>query len=351
MVKPKEVNISWLTTAAQEQSAGGAETGDEGIFQSSTATQPVVKRTMLIALEFLEDNPFQHRIHYVNIDSLAQQITDFGFQGTLTVRVHPTKVGYYQIAFGHRRKRAALMAGVSQIPVEVEKLDDRSMILLAVSENMEREDLSALEEGNSFLQLNEQFGMTQEEIAAFVGEGRKEKVSRGYVRNRLRAARMAREYPEIQAFLEQQPDGGYLRALAYLDDKQLGQKERLLLLDGLRTGKWTADTVADAVRILKDGGDAAQGLLNTAQDIPAREEDGNKHNGHHSKDQLSAVTPTSSASFEENTETLKRSSTITDALKRMQRYANLIGEAVPTTNERLALAELAELIQLILSRT
>jgi ParB/RepB/Spo0J family partition protein len=349
----KTVDISWI-----KPRAGAAEEEADSIFGTAvTAASPAQPehRTQLIEPPFLLDNPYQKRQVYRNVDSLAENMKQFGFKGSIPVRTHPHKPSHYQIAFGHRRVRAATLAGVP-VRVEVEEISDEEMILLAISENYEREDLTPLEEGNSFLELHESFGMSQEAIAAFVGEEKKEKIARGYVRNRMRAAKLARKYPQVQNFFEQHPGGaGYLRSVGYLEEEGMGVREVEFILERLDHDQWTADTVAAAVKILKAGGEAAETLLNSKMLTASSLAAGDGQDGHSPSPAVSgqdgATIETTQSPSDDSALTLKRSGQVNDVLKRARRYTQLIGDAAPSADERSTLEELLDIIQQVLARS
>jgi ParB/RepB/Spo0J family partition protein len=349
MSKHKQVNISWL-----KDRVGATEGGDDGIFatmEGQTAEVSRERRVMLVDPKYLEDSPYQHRQVYRNVESLAEKIKRHKFKGSIPVRFHPHKPGFYQIVFGHRRYRAAIMAGMHLIPIEVDEYSDEEMLLLSISENQDREDLTPLEEGNGFLQLNEEFGMSQEDIAAYIGEEKKERIDRGFVRNRIRAAKLARKYAAVKQLLEEQPTIS-LRAVGYLEDEQLREQEVLFLLERLKQDQWTADNVAAAVKIFKTGGEVAESLLTSKALAPA-----SSANGHEQDALPETVMAPAPAPSEEPPESwdarnaIKRTGQVTDALKRMQRYNKMIGEAAPSEDERVALAAMIGLIQLILARS
>lgn len=349
----RKVDISWINRG----SGTVEEEEDDLIFGApGTATSVTSQehRMQLIDPKYLLDNPYQKRQQYRNIDSLAEKMKRFGFKGSIPVRLHSTKPGFYEVGFGHRRVRSATQARVL-VRVEVEDISDEEMILLAISENYEREDLTPLEEGNSFLELHGTFGMSQEAIAAFVGEEKKERIDRGYVRNRMRAAKLARRYPQVQSFLEQHAGVGYLRALGYLEEEGLGEREVTFILERLDQDGWTADTVAAAVKILKEGGEAAEALLNSKKIASASMEADHQQDGHDPSSSAPAqddsAHDTALPPPDDSALALKRSGQVNDALKRVRRYTQLIGDATPSGVERSALEELMGIIQQILARS
>jgi ParB/RepB/Spo0J family partition protein len=167
------------------------------------------KQPQQIAIELLHNNPYQPRvaIEEESLQQLADTIASQGFQGVLVARSHPQKPGAYQITAGHRRREAAKRAGLTTLPAIVHPWSDQEMATLAATENIQREDLSPLEEGRLFQLMIDELGLTQVEVANAV------KKDRGYVRNRLR---LATAPEDIQAFIIAKTDS--MRAVIYLLD-------------------------------------------------------------------------------------------------------------------------------------
>ena len=107
--------------------------------------------------------------------------------------VRPLLGGGYQIVAGERRWRAARMAGVSEVPVVIRDMSDHEVMELALIENLQREDLTPLEEAQGYQSLIDQYGMTQEEIARTVGK------SRPAVANALRLLHLPEDLQELVA--------------------------------------------------------------------------------------------------------------------------------------------------------
>ena len=104
------------------------------------------------------------------LEELAESIRQHGILQPLTVR--RLQSGYYQIIAGERRWRAARMAGLSEVPVVVLEADDRTVMELALVENLQRQDLNPMEEAEGYQRLMKEYGLTQEEAAARVGKSR-----------------------------------------------------------------------------------------------------------------------------------------------------------------------------------
>ncbi|NLV49129.1 MAG: ParB/RepB/Spo0J family partition protein [Clostridiales bacterium] len=105
-----------------------------------------------------------------SLEELAESISQNGIIQPLTVRKLAT--GNYQIIAGERRWRAARIAGLSRVPARIVEADDRSAMIIALVENLQREDLNAVEEAEGYRCLMEEYGLTQEKCAEHVGKSR-----------------------------------------------------------------------------------------------------------------------------------------------------------------------------------
>lgn len=125
-----------------------------------------------LALQKVEPNPNQPRRTFdeVELQALADSIAEHGILQPLAVR--ELDGGFYQIIAGERRWRAARMAGLSEVPVVVLEADDRTVMELALIENLQRQDLNPMEEAEGYRALMEDFGLTQEQAASRVGKSR-----------------------------------------------------------------------------------------------------------------------------------------------------------------------------------
>ena len=120
----------------------------------------------------IEPHPEQPRSQFEQdkIEELTSSIREHGVLTPLLVR--QLENGDYQIIAGERRWRAARAAGLESLPARVIETDDKNTMVLALVENLQREDLTPIEEARGFLSLSEDFGMTQEEIAVRVSKSR-----------------------------------------------------------------------------------------------------------------------------------------------------------------------------------
>lgn len=136
---------------------------------------------ILVPVENLEPNPQQPRIDFKReeLQSLADSIRQKGVIQPLIVRPK-TESGKFEIVAGERRWRAAQMAQLHEIPVIIRQLTDSEVLEVAIIENIQRQDLNAIEEALGFRQLMSRFGHTQEKLAEALSR------SRSHVANLLR---------------------------------------------------------------------------------------------------------------------------------------------------------------------
>ena len=136
---------------------------------SAPETQQEVTR---LPLQKVEPNPNQPRRRFdeEELQSLVDSIAEHGILQPLAVRA--MEGGFYQIIAGERRWRAARLAGLKEVPVVVVEADDRTVMELALIENLQRQDLNPMEEAEGYRVLTEEYGLTQEQAAARVGKSR-----------------------------------------------------------------------------------------------------------------------------------------------------------------------------------
>jgi ParB family chromosome partitioning protein len=156
----------------------------------------------------LEPNPRQPRTRIApeRLDELCASIQESGIVQPILVR---PRGGRYQIVAGERRWRAAQKLGLRTVPVTVREVPDERLLELALVENLQREDLSALEEAQAYQRLQQELGLTQDEIARRVGR------ERSTVTNTLRLLRLPQVVRDLLA--EGRLEAGHARALLSLD--------------------------------------------------------------------------------------------------------------------------------------
>jgi ParB family chromosome partitioning protein len=170
-----------------------------------TPTQGATVRQ--VPLDLLEPNPFQPRssIDPVALEELAQSIRLRGILQPLLVRPHPTADGRYQIVAGERRWRAAGTAGLHEVPALVHAMTDTEAAAVALVENLQRQDLNAMDEAEGYNRLLTRFEFTQEALGQAVGK------SRSHVANTLRLLNL----PDVvkDALRKGEITAGHARAL------------------------------------------------------------------------------------------------------------------------------------------
>lgn len=124
-----------------------------------------------ISIDEIRPNPYQPRKNFKDetIDELKQSILEHGILQPLIVR---KSVKGYEIVVGERRYRAAKEANMKTVPAVVRKMDDRQMMELALLENLQREDLTPIEEASAYQMLMDRLNLTQEELAKRLGKSR-----------------------------------------------------------------------------------------------------------------------------------------------------------------------------------
>jgi len=143
-----------------------------GVTESQPENAKVVGSVAAMPLSSIEANPFQPRTKFeeVALNELAESIKQFNLVQPITVR----KLGYdkYQIISGERRFRAAKLAGLDTIPAYIRIANDQEMLEIALVENIQREELNAMEIAISYKRLTEECDLTQEELSDRIGKNR-----------------------------------------------------------------------------------------------------------------------------------------------------------------------------------
>ena len=196
-----------------------------------------------IDIESISPNPDQPRRTFSDegLDELAASIREIGIIQPLSLRDAPD--GGYQIIAGERRWRAAQRAGLTTVPAYVRSASDSEVTEMALIENIQREDLNAIEVALAFRKLIDTYDLTQERLSERVGK------SRSVITNHLRLLKLP---AEIQlALRDRRLDMGHARALLSIDDPKLQLKIfKQILKEGL------------SVRMVEQlARDAADGLL------------------------------------------------------------------------------------------
>ena len=177
-----------------------------------------------ISVDSIDANPFQPRTNFDNqsLEELAASIRKLGIVQPLTVREAGN--GRYQLIAGERRLRAAKLAGLTHVPAYTRTADDQAMLELALVENIQREDLDAVEVAISFQRLIEECRLTQEQLSDRVGK------QRSTISNYLRLLKLP---AEIQLGIRNKSlMMGHARALINVEDQKKQIEIYYKIVDG-----------------------------------------------------------------------------------------------------------------------
>lgn len=182
-----------------------------------------------INLDELRPNPYQPRKIFDEkaLDDLASSIKE---HGVIQPIIAKKSIKGYEIIAGERRVRASKMAGLKKIPAIIRPFSDQQMMEIGLLENLQRENLSAIEEANAYKNMCEQLNLTQEELSKKVGK------SRSHITNILGLLRLPEEVQDLVN--ENRITMGHARVLSKLDDdnqiKEIAKKivdEKLVVRD------------------------------------------------------------------------------------------------------------------------
>jgi ParB family chromosome partitioning protein len=207
----------------------------EGLPGSSAAEPP-----RSVPIEYLRPSALQprHRFSEDDLAGLAESIRSHGVMQPLLVRRAPNGGDFYEIVAGERRWRAAQLAGVHELPVILHELSDRAALEVALLENVQRQDLSPLEEAEGYRRLIDEFDHTQEALAGALGK------SRSHIANLLRLLGLPNQVREM---LERgELSAGHARAL--LGAREPAELARAVVARGLNVRQTEALVRADSRR-------------------------------------------------------------------------------------------------------
>ena len=189
---------------------GGLGKGLDTIFAENETEDS--NSSVMLKISEIEPNRSQPRKDFDEnaLSDLAQSISQHGLLQPLLVR--PLPIGGYQIVAGERRYRACRMAGLTEVPVTIRELSDTETMELALIENLQREDLSPIEEALGYKALIDEHGFSQEEVATSVGK------SRPAIANSLRILKLP---DSVLEYVKQDKiSAGHARALLMLDSEE-----------------------------------------------------------------------------------------------------------------------------------
>lgn len=195
----------------------------------------------------IDPNPNQPRREFdeESLQELAQSIKEIGIVQPITLR--RTEAGRYQIIAGERRWRAAILAELQTIPAYIRTAQDENVMEMALVENIQREDLNAIEIALAYEHLAQTTGMTQEKIASRVGK------SRAAVANHIRLLKLP---AQVQIALKNKEiDMGHARALLAIDSPTI----QIRLFKEIVKNGYSVRKVEEMVNAIKNGEDTNEG--------------------------------------------------------------------------------------------
>ncbi len=195
-----------------------------------------------VNMELITPNPNQPRRDFDDdaLQELANSIRQIGIIQPITLR--DAGDGTYTIIAGERRWRASQRAGLTHIPAYIRTVDDENMMEMALVENIQRQDLSAMEISLAYQHLIEQYGLTQEQLSEKVGK------NRATVTNYLRLLKLP---AQVQVALRNREiDMGHARALLALNDPAA----QLKVFAEMKNGKLSVRKIEEMVKELSEGG-------------------------------------------------------------------------------------------------
>jgi ParB family transcriptional regulator, chromosome partitioning protein len=189
--------------------------GLSALFGEDAADAPAPERERTpktVPIERLHPGKYQPRRHFDDeaMGGLVESVREKGILQPLLLRRDPDSPGDYEIIAGERRWRAAQLAGIHEVPAVIRELTDRDALEIALIENIQRQDLSPLEEAEGYRRLMDEFAHTQEDLGKVVGK------SRSHVANMMRLLAL----PEpIKAMVQAgELTAGHARALLTAED-------------------------------------------------------------------------------------------------------------------------------------
>lgn len=174
------------------------------------------KKITYIPIENIRPNPYQPRRTFdqASLEELCNSIKEYGVIQPINVR--KTSSNYYELVSGERRLRASIMAGLKEIPAIIIDVNEDDLAIMALIENLQREDLGYMEEAEGYRNLIKEHGLTQEELAQKIGK------SQSTIANKIRLLRLPPMVKKILA--DHNLTERHARALLKLPDEQLQLK-------------------------------------------------------------------------------------------------------------------------------
>lgn len=201
--------------------------------------KPEDKKITMISIDLIRPNPYQPRRKFDNasLDELCQSIKQYGVIQPINVR--KTGNTHYEIIAGERRLRAAAMAGHKEIPTIIVDIGEDDSAIMALIENLQREDLGYIEEAEGYRNLIKEHGLTQEELAQKIGK------SQSTIANKIRILRLSPMVKKILA--DHNLTERHARALLKIGDEQIQLKVLQKVCDRSLNVRKTEDLVQKAL--------------------------------------------------------------------------------------------------------
>jgi len=222
----------------------GAFFGDEVVQEVVTEKEQkdgrkeAPKAELTLKISEIEPNKSQPRKGFDDekLQELADSIRQYGIIQPLVVQ---KKDSYYQLIAGERRWRAAMIAGLKEVPVVIKDYNEQQVMEIALIENVQREDLNPIEEAMAYQQLIQEYGLKQEEVASRVSK------SRTVITNSMRLLKLD---PKVQQMLvENRISNGHARALLAIENP----KAQIQLAEKIEKDNLSVREIEKAVKLLE----------------------------------------------------------------------------------------------------
>lgn len=204
-----------MESAAEEQEAKHQAKSKKAQEPEKKEEDSDIGKELMVKVTSIEPNREQPRMDF-NEEAMGELAESMKVYGVLQPLLVQKKGDYYEIIAGERRWRAAKLAGLKEVPVVIREYTKQQTMEIALIENVQREDLNAIEEAKAYQRLIQEFELKQEEIAARVGK------SRVTITNSMRLLKLDERVQEM--LIQNQITGGHARALLTVEDGELQYK-------------------------------------------------------------------------------------------------------------------------------
>ncbi len=204
-----------MESAAEEQEAKHQAKSKKAQEPEKKEEDSDIGKELMVKVTSIEPNREQPRKDF-NEEAMGELAESMKVYGVLQPLLVQKQGDYYEIIAGERRWRAAKLAGLKEVPVVIREYTKQQTMEIALIENVQREDLNAIEEAKAYQRLIQEFELKQEEIAARVGK------SRVTITNSMRLLKLDERVQEM--LIQNQITGGHARALLTVEDGELQYK-------------------------------------------------------------------------------------------------------------------------------